>query len=150
MAKIVRKPTKVVGFAINNSVPSYIFHNKNYTVLESLIVYLKEKRKLSFRKIATLIGRDFRDMHKQYHNAKAKQLVTEYRISTNFFQIPISIFANRRLSGTEALVLYLKDEVSLTKHEISVVMDRDDSTIWTVYKRATEKKKNWRLNAFEE
>ena len=104
LVELARKPTKLVGSAIANSVPSHIFHNKNYTVLESLVVYLREKRKISLRQIAKTLNRAYRQIYDAFYNAKTKQLVTEYRISTEVYQIPLSIFTNRKLSATEALV----------------------------------------------
>ena len=54
--------------------------------------------------------------------------------------IPSSILANRSLSVLEAISKYLKEEKGLTYHEIAVLLNRDDRTIWTCYNRA--KKKN--------
>ena len=54
--------------------------------------------------------------------------------------IPSSIFTDRSVSVLEAMVRYLKEKKNLTYHEIAVLLNRDDRTIWTVYQRA--KKKN--------
>ena len=73
-----------------NFIKTYIFQNRKYTILEALIVYLREKKKLSFRKISALIKRDLRYTYNTYQNAKKKQLFTEYRVSTRFLEIPMS------------------------------------------------------------
>ena len=56
--------------------------------------------------------------------------------------IPSFIFKDRRLSVLEAIVEYLKDEKKLTFHQIAVILNRDDRTIWTCYSRAKKKRKN--------
>ncbi len=53
--------------------------------------------------------------------------------------IPSSIFRDRSLSVLEVLVRYLKDEKKLSFHEIAVLLNRDDRTIWTVYSRGRKK-----------
>ncbi len=55
--------------------------------------------------------------------------------------IPSSVFRDRSLSVLEAMVEYLKDQQHLTFHEIAVLLNRDDRTIWTVYSRAGKKRK---------
>ena len=122
-----------------NYVPVYIFENRNYTVLEAIIVYLKERRKLSFRKIASLINRDLRYTYNSYQNAKSKQLITEYKIILNPIQIPLKIFLDEKLPALESLVKFLKEENYLSLHEIAKILNRDDRTIWTVYQRARVK-----------
>ncbi|PIN78776.1 hypothetical protein COV14_02160 [Candidatus Woesearchaeota archaeon CG10_big_fil_rev_8_21_14_0_10_33_12] len=128
-----------VNFTNYNSIPSYTFQNRKYTILEALIVYLRERKKLSFRKISALINRDLRYTYHSYQNAKKKELTTQYTIQTKFIWIPLSIFTNRKLSALEVLVSYLKEEFSLTYHEIALLLKRDDRTIWTVYQRARKK-----------
>lgn len=128
-----------VNFANYDSIPSYIFQNRKYTILEALIVYLRERKNLSFRKISALINRDLRYTYHSYQNAKKKELTTQYTIQTKFIWIPLSIFTNRKLSALEVLVSYLKEEFSLTYHEIALLLKRDDRTIWTVYQRARKK-----------
>ena len=36
---------------------------------------------------------------------------------------------------------YLKDKLNLTYHEIAVLLNRDDRTIWTCYNIAKKKRK---------
>jgi len=128
-----------VNFNNHNSIPAYIFQNRKYTILEALIVYLRERKKLSFRKISALINRDLRYIYHSYQNAKKKELTTQYIIQTKFIWIPLSIFTNRKFSALEVLVSYLKEEFSLSYHEIAILLKRDDRTIWTVYQRAGKK-----------
>jgi DNA-directed RNA polymerase specialized sigma24 family protein len=53
--------------------------------------------------------------------------------------IPSNIFIDRSISVLEAIVKYLKEKKGLTYHEIAVLLNRDDRTIWTVYQRARKK-----------
>jgi len=54
--------------------------------------------------------------------------------------VPLSIFEDRRLSVLEVLVEYLKEKRHLTFHQIAVMTNRDDRTIWTCYDRAKKKR----------
>ena len=120
-------------------IPSFIFLNRNHTILEALVVFLRENKKLSYRKIANLLNRDHRFVYNSYANAKDKELVTKYIISPSYRLIPISIFSDKKIPALEAIVLYLKDEFSLTYHQIALLLARDDRTVWTVYQRAKKK-----------
>jgi len=59
----------------------------------------------------------------------------------NNINIPIHIFQDRTLSVLETIVEYLKEKLKLNYHEIAVLLNRDDRTIWTCYHRAKEKRK---------
>jgi hypothetical protein len=54
--------------------------------------------------------------------------------------IPLCVFDDREFSFMESVVFYMKTELGLTYHEIAASLNRDDRTIWTVYKRAAKKK----------
>ena len=54
--------------------------------------------------------------------------------------IPSFIFQDRILSVLEAMVEYFKDKKGLKYSEIANLLNRDDRTIWTAYKRAKEKR----------
>lgn len=58
----------------------------------------------------------------------------------NLVYVPLSIFKDRSLTVLEAVVLYLKNS-GLSFKEISVLLNRDQRTIWTVHNRAIKKKK---------
>jgi hypothetical protein len=53
--------------------------------------------------------------------------------------IPIEVLQNRDLSTLEAIVRYLKDEEGYTYSQIAHLLNRDDRTVWTTYKRAVKK-----------
>lgn len=127
------------NFNSSDSIPISIFQNRKYTILEAIIVYLREVRKLSFRKISALIHRDLRYTYNSYQNAKRKELITQKTIPINSPRIPLSIFSNKKLSALEVVVSYLKNKFPLSYHQIAVLLKRDDRTIWTVYQRARKK-----------
>lgn len=54
--------------------------------------------------------------------------------------LPTSIFLDRSLSVLETISEYLKEKKNLTYHEIAVLLNRDDRTIWTCYHRAKTKR----------
>ncbi len=73
---------------------------------------------------------------------KGEDSTTSPSSETNSRQlnIPIILLTDRSLSVFEVLVEYLKEEQKLTLHEIAVLTNRDDRTIWTVYHRAKVKR----------
>lgn len=58
------------------------------------------------------------------------------------YQIPVSLFLDRSLSVFEVLIEFLKDTQNLSYHEIAVLTNRDDRTIWTIYSRVQKKRQN--------
>lgn len=57
-------------------------------------------------------------------------------------EIPSSILRDRRLAPLESITEYLKDMQGMSFHEIAVLLNRDDRTIWTCYSRAKKKQKH--------
>ncbi|MBS3113106.1 hypothetical protein J4418_03420 [Candidatus Woesearchaeota archaeon] len=57
--------------------------------------------------------------------------------------IPVSLFCDRTLSIFEVLIEFLKDTQNLSYHEIAVLTNRNDRTIWTIYNRASKKRKGY-------
>ncbi len=54
--------------------------------------------------------------------------------------IPSSIFRDRSLSVLEVMAEYFKEKKQMKYSEIARLLNRDDRTIWTAYKRAKEKR----------
>ena len=63
-------------------------------------------------------------------------------------KVPLSVFKNDYLGSLETIVKYLKEELNLRFHEIAVLLNRDDRTIWASYKIACKKRKE-KLSAKE-
>jgi len=70
-------------------------------------------------------------------NNKRETTIENYTAEVD---IPTYIFQDRTLSVLEAISEYLKDSKNLTYHEIAVLLNRDDRTIWTCYNRAKAKR----------
>ena len=68
-------------------------------------------------------------------------MVEEYYSEENSkIFVPLTIFEDRRLSVLEVLVEYLKEKRHLTFHQIALMTNRDDRTVWTCYNRAKKKR----------
>ncbi len=119
-------------------VPITIFHNDKLSALEAIVKYLKENIKLPNRKIAQILNRDSRTIWSTYSNA-AKKLPETFSLAEEGLHIPLSLFRERKLSVLETIVMHLKDEYSMTYHQIAALIRRDDRTVWTVAQRAKEK-----------
>jgi hypothetical protein len=55
--------------------------------------------------------------------------------------IPSFVFKDRTLSVLEVMVEYLRDNKSMKFNDIALMLNRDERTIWTVYRRAKLKRK---------
>lgn len=60
---------------------------------------------------------------------------------SSYISFPSSIFKDRSVSVLEALSEHLRDSKNMSYHEVAVLLNRDDRTIWTCYKRAKDKRK---------
>ena len=121
----------------NVVIPDFVF-NKNATVLESVVKYLKENLNFSYSEIGDLTKRDERNIWHTYYAAN-KKIKEKFSHKESRFSIPIDILSNRKLSILENLVFYLRSEFNLSYHEIAMVISRDDRTVWTVYQKAKRK-----------
>ncbi len=55
--------------------------------------------------------------------------------------IPITIFS-KELGALESITKYMKENLKMNYHEIAKELGRDERTIWSSYKKATEKQKH--------
>lgn len=69
------------------------------------------------------------------HQARSTKSTKEY------IDIPSFVFKDRTLSVLEVMVEYLRDNKKMRFHDIAVIINRDDRTVWTVYRRAKLKRK---------
>jgi hypothetical protein len=53
--------------------------------------------------------------------------------------IPLSVFRTGSLSSLEIIVKYLKENLSMTYHQIAVLLNRNDRTIWSTYNNSLRK-----------
>ena len=54
--------------------------------------------------------------------------------------IPVTIYS-KKLGALESLVKYMKENLGMNYREIAKELGRNERTIWTAYKKATEKQK---------
>lgn len=115
-------------------IPATLFETRQLSPLEALTKFLKENKSLTYHKIASLLNRDDRTIWTTYQRASKKYSKKLSPKQTNFF-LNISIFKTK-LTVFESLVKFLKESSKLSFHEIALLLNRNDRTIWTVYSRS--------------
>lgn len=123
------------------TVPSSIFFDRDLAPLESITEYLKEVKGLTYHEIAVLVGRDDRTIWTCYNRAQKKRALkpkTEMPVEV-VVDIPLEMFKNRMLAPLESITAHLKDAAGLSFHEIALLLNRDDRTVWTCYNRMKKK-----------
>ena len=100
---------------------------------------MKENKRLTFHAIAVLLKRDDRTVWATYAKGRSK-MIAPFHLLPSKYVMPAILFAERRLSVLETVAYYLKDTLHLSLHEIAVLLNRDDRTIWTVISRAQKKR----------
>ena len=118
-------------------VPLSVF-SKKISTLETISKYLHENLNLSFKKIGELMNRSEKTIWQAYKFSKIKHPEKLKSADTKYI-IPVSVFANRKLSNLEAIVYYIKNTYYLKFSQIGPLLKRDQRTIWTVYSRAKKK-----------
>ncbi|MCH7568294.1 MAG: hypothetical protein IIA87_02630, partial [Nanoarchaeota archaeon] len=107
--------------------------DKAVKALTLLIDELRDKYGLSKKETLDLV---IKELAEKYKIGKKELIeVLELRIKEN---IPSTIFS-KKLGGLEAIVKYMKENLGMSYSEIAKQLVRDDRTIWTSYKKATEK-----------
>ena len=53
--------------------------------------------------------------------------------------IPLNIYSDKKLGILESTVKYLKENSNLSYHEIAIILNRDDRTIWATYRKTLKK-----------
>ena len=118
-----------------------VFCDRSLSVFEVLVEYLKEEKNLRFSEIARLINRNDRTIWTVYNRAKQKRKkIPKAPLRLSKISIPLNVLVDRNLSVLEVIVVYLKEKAKYSYHEIAVLLNRNDRTIWTVYNRARKKR----------
>lgn len=126
------------GSSLEN-IPIAIFKNDELSALETIIKYLKENYNLRYSKIAYLLNRDPRGIWISYNNA-IKKKKERFIVKDAKYIIPISIFKENKYGALELISEYLHDNYNLSYHEIAILLNRDDRTIWTSYHNIKKKR----------
>ncbi|MEK6904632.1 MAG: hypothetical protein AABW87_03495 [Nanoarchaeota archaeon] len=119
-------------------IPVSIF-TKKLSILEAITKYFKENLDFNYHKIGGLLNRNERNIWHTYKNA-CKKHPSKIEVSESKYFIPASIFQNE-LGAMENVALYMKDQLDLSFHNIAVLLERDDRTIWTMWSHARKKTK---------
>ncbi len=64
------------------SIPISIFRDREISVLEAMVEYLKDKKNMRYSEIARLLNRDARTIWTSYQRAKEKRKVSEAESET--------------------------------------------------------------------
>jgi len=122
--------------------PINIFNNDFLSSLETVTKYMKEELNYRFRDIALLLNRSQKTVWDAYDGSR-KKMDSRFSLDKDIrFLIPSFVFKDRSISFLEALTEYLKDNLNLRYCQIASLLNRDPRTIWTVYHRAKNKRKN--------
>ena len=113
-------------------IPISIFSHK-LTPLESIVKYLKEEKNLTFHEISKLLKRNEKNLWHTYSTAKNK-FPHKFKIFSNDLQIPLDIFSNK-IPPMKTIVKYLREQKSLSYHDIGILLKKNERTIWTSYNR---------------
>jgi hypothetical protein len=135
--------TKIIGVMREDAfieIPDYVIRDRSLSILEIIVKYLKEEYEFSYHDIALLLNRDDRTIWTVYNRASKKAGEIKYDKEEHIVDIPTKIFKDRTLSSLEVIVEYMKEELELSLHEIAICLARDDSTVWTIYNRARQKR----------
>ena len=119
-------------------IPVGVFSNDILSSLEAIVKYLKEEQKLGFSKIGRFLNRSIKTIWATYHNA-AKKMPSGFGHVSGSIMIPVSAISNRSFSTLESIVGFIKD-LEYSNHEVAVMLNLDDRTIWTVYDRVKKKR----------
>lgn len=103
-----------------------IEQDKSIIALKLLLDNVKEKYNLESEEIINLIYKKDEEFKKE-----DKSLYNNY--------IPLLIFHNDKLSALEIIVRYLKENLNKSYHEIALLLNRNDRTIWTTYNNSLKK-----------
>jgi hypothetical protein len=116
-------------------IPVCIFRGEQ-SILESLVIYLKDNLGFSLKKIAEVLDRKYTTIHTTYKNgiSRCSSLKTDDSI-----KIPLHIFSSRDISPFEGIVLYLKHYNGLSNHRIAQILEKDNRVIWTINNRGEKK-----------
>jgi len=119
-------------------IPLHIFSEKKLGILEAATKYLRENHSMKYCEIAKYLNRKDRTIWASYSTA-IKKRKNKFETSEIKYDVPCNVFSNRKLGPLESLVVYLKDDLHLSIHEISKLINRDYMTIYLSYTNGKKK-----------
>lgn len=121
-------------------IPISIFNNE-LSSLETIVKYLHENSGMKFSDIANNLNRSVRTIYTTYQNAKDKLPKKMIPSKDELYFVPAEDFCDRKFSPLEIVVKHLKESYGLSIKDISKIIKRNSSTVWTVYNRGKRKGK---------
>lgn len=115
-------------------IPVSIFEN-DVAPLGAVVLYLKNHEGLTIKEISQRLNRNDKTIWTTYNNVKYYEL----KVTKSNYSIPLRVFSKINLSILETAVYYLKNTYDLSFIKISVLMNRNNKTIWTCYNRYLQK-----------
>ncbi|MBU0760587.1 MAG: LamG domain-containing protein [Nanoarchaeota archaeon] len=117
-------------------IPAQIFTHK-IGPAEALCKFLKENRSMTFHEIALTLNRNDRTIWLNYRNAVKKERAI-IKVDKKAMNLPVEIFADRRLSIFETTVNFLREN-GTSNAQIAKLLNKDPRNVWTIYSRAVKK-----------
>jgi len=129
------------------SVPLSIF-STSLPPAEALCSFLRENKKLSYKEIAVLIGRNEKSVWavcRRTAENRQKGKKGFPALSRKEHLLPISIFQDRSYSILESVLSYLRTTYRLSNPQIAALLKKSPNSIAVLMKRAREKQSPQRV-----
>tara|TARA_Y100000310_G_scaffold241784_1_gene245866 strand:+ start:28114 stop:29121 length:1008 start_codon:yes stop_codon:yes gene_type:complete len=117
-------------------VPEDIFSEKLGS-FESIVKFLVENYDLTVPEIAHFLNRPYTSIWNSYASSR-KKFPAKFALKPSR-PIPVSILRETEFGVLENIVAYLRDSLEFSFHKISVMISRDERTVWAAYKNKNEK-----------
>jgi hypothetical protein len=128
-------PDKKIRIAIHENIDDFIpcsIFCHELGIAETIIKFLRENRRLSNKKISEVLGKSANNIAVSYGKLKNRKQFSEINYD---YKLPFHIFKNSDMTTFETAVTYLKESQGFTFHKISIILKRDERTIWATYHR---------------
>jgi len=118
-------------------IPLEIFNSK-LSPFECIVKYLKENKGMRLKDIAILLDKKVPACWTAYKNS-CKKFGGKISVNMSEYDIPFTKLKPEKLSILELVCVYLKDTFELSYHDIGIMIQRNEKTVWTCYNRAKKK-----------
>jgi len=119
-------------------IPISCFKNKELGILEAVVKFLKENKKLDFEEIARTLNRSYTTISNTYRKAKEKQK-EEFKEAVEEIAVDPLIFSDRNVSPLYSIIAYLKDSKQMRFSQIAKLLSRDQRNIASTYHKYKKK-----------
>ncbi|MBU0980301.1 MAG: hypothetical protein KJ709_05820 [Nanoarchaeota archaeon] len=116
-----------------DEIPISVFKNPKLGILEVLVKYLKEERRMRLSTIAAELNRDQRTIWSTYANSKRKHPIRLPKRPSKH-SIPLALFKDRKRSALSVLVLFLQGQ-GLSHKQTAIALGRSYPTVYAASRR---------------